>query len=823
MARIPTYQKDTYISDLDRLIGTDGDTNELVTKNFFLGNIAEYVIDKFIDPDAVSFTIPVLRDTQDTLGSNATRITGSIMSQDINPDGTKITITGDLTLERDQSDTTLTLISDGSNVDPGGEQHNPSIKFIQDGGAQNAAVGFNIIDDTSGGTIPGSGNRFWIVNAMDDNVGVGGITFGTAQVDGWENAIGRFMIRGDGKGLFGHPDSLYSKTLGSQFEIYDNRDENTTTDSSFSVYSVVDYAAPSGNEGAGGIKQILDVYNNGVFEQQQALMLIPGTNSSDFAASTPIAFYTNSDMDTVGPSGFAGMIFDSGNWLLDGSGTFTTTDPGYQLKVAGTGFFTDQVTIPETPVAGTDAASKAYVDAQNTGQVSGTGTTNTLPIWTDGPNSELGDSIVSELANRVYVAGSLLVGTNNVIPGTNALTAGENNNVLGNSSVAFGSNNEVSGNRCGGLGSNNLVAGGQVWATGDGNNVGIDKLNVGGNIVTAGFNNTVKSGSSCVVGTSNTLTNTTESSGINTNFAMGSQNTLNDAADGIVLGFNNTVNDNNSCVLGKSNITSAEDTYAIGKSNTLSSADDYVFGLNNTISSGADVAMALGHNNILSGGQSYAFGRNLEDGGEDNTVIIGRYNETPTATGRIVFGTGFSPTGRKNAIEIQNGTSDQSGLLFPALRLSRVYANDADAAAAGVEKGELYRSSNQVRINIDQTVQDARNNEGVAYLTPLLKTAVAGGSSGLAAGNYNLVLMSWTGGNGTYTLRLPQASQETNRFIRIATDGTLGTGAGDKINITANGSDTIDGAAFYQISKSYEGVAIYSTGTEWIVIQAKAH
>ena len=131
---------------------------------------------------------------------------------------------------------------------------------------------------------------------------------------------------------------------------------------------------PSGNEGAGGIKQILDVYDNGVFQQQEAMMLIPGTSASDFAASTPIAFYTNSNMDTASPSGFAGIIFDSGNWLLDGSGTFTTTDPGYQLKVAGTGLFTDQVTIPETPIAGTDAASKAYVDLQNTGQVSGTGT-----------------------------------------------------------------------------------------------------------------------------------------------------------------------------------------------------------------------------------------------------------------------------------------------------------------------------------------------------------------------------------------------------------------------------------------------------------------
>jgi hypothetical protein len=101
MARIPTYQKDIYISDLDRIIGTDGDTNELVTKNFFLGDIAEYVIDKFIDPDAVSFTIPVLRDTQDTLGANATRITGSIMSQDINPDGTKITIAGLLQVDKE--------------------------------------------------------------------------------------------------------------------------------------------------------------------------------------------------------------------------------------------------------------------------------------------------------------------------------------------------------------------------------------------------------------------------------------------------------------------------------------------------------------------------------------------------------------------------------------------------------------------------------------------------------------------------------------------------------------------------------------------------
>jgi len=475
------------------------------------------------------------------------------------------------------------------------------------------------------------------------------------------------------------------------------------------------------------------------------------------------------------------------------------------------------------PVAPQDAASKAYVDSQNTGQVSGTGTTNTLPIWSDGPNSVLSDSIISELANEITIDGDLRVGQNNTISGLlYSVAIGEDNMVLGNTAAAIGFNNAVEGNRCGALGANNIVTGGQVWATGDGNNVGIEKLNVGGNIVVSGFNNTVKSGNSCAVGSSNILTNTLEEQLVKTNFALGSSNTINDTTNGLALGFNNTIDNSDSCILGKSNTTSANDTYAVGKSNTLSSDDDYAFGLNNTLSGSADIAMALGHNNVLSGSQSYAFGRNLEDGGEDNTVIIGRYNTAPTATGRIVFGTGFSPTGRKNAIEIQAGTSAQSGLLFPALRLSNSYSNDAEAEAAGVEKGELYRSNNSVRINLNQNAQQsAINNEGFAYLTPQLLTASAGTSKNVNQ-NYNLVLLTWTGGNGIFTLNLPSATSNTNRLIRITTDGSLDAGAADKINITATGGQTIDGNPSFQISKRYEGLAVFSTGTEWIIIQAKA-
>lgn len=115
---------------------------------------------------------------------------------------------------------------------------------------------------------------------------------------------------------------------------------------------------------------------------------------------------------------------------------------------------------------------------------------------------------------------------------------------------------------------------------------------------------------------------------------------------------------------------------------------------------------------------------------------------------------------------------------------------------------------------------DART--GLAYLTPQLLTASATGL-GTIDPSYNLVLLNWTGGNGVYTLNLPLASANTNRLIRITTDGTLSSGAGDKIDITATGGETIDGNPSFRISKQYEGLAVFSTGTEWIIVQAKAH
>ena len=331
MANISLYELDAVIDPNDKVIGTDGTTgvDQGKTKNFTVSNLTSHVIDTLINPDATDFHIPVFN-------QGGVRITDSIISQNSSPSngvaGTEITIEGNLTLSRDQNDTTLTLISDISNTSPSGEAFNPSIHFIQDAGSQNAAIGFNIIDDTAGGTLAGTGNRFWIVNAMEDTVGSGGITFGTAQVDGWENSIARFMIRGDGKGLFGHPNENYGGTFDAQFEVYDDRTENTTTDFSLVSYGYVDIAEYPPSQGAGGIVSRVKVVDGETDLGTHEIGFVAGTTSSEIIATGAFAFYANSDMDTSSATGFSGNVGTNGKWNFGSS--FVAT-PASTVTVSG--------------------------------------------------------------------------------------------------------------------------------------------------------------------------------------------------------------------------------------------------------------------------------------------------------------------------------------------------------------------------------------------------------------------------------------------------------------------------------------------------------
>jgi len=86
-----------------------------------------------------------------------------------------------------------------------------------------------------------------------------------------------------------------------------------------------------------------------------------------------------------------------------------------------------------------------------------------------------------------------------------------------------------------------------------------------------------------------------------------------------------------------------------------------------------------------------------------------------------------------------------------------------------------------------------------------------------------LVKLTWTGGSGNMTMTLPDAttSKNTNRLIRFVTNGGFNTNT--RVNLTPLAGQELDGSSnSYELNVAYEGLMLWSSGTEWIIIQKKA-
>ena len=115
----------------------------------------------------------------------------------------------------------------------------------------------------------------------------------------------------------------------------------------------------------------------------------------------------------------------------------------------------------------------------------------------------------------------------------------------------------------------------------------------------------------------------------------------------------------------------------------------------------------------------------------------------------------------------------------------------------------------------------------VNYLVPTtLTVSVAGGTVDLGSSTYDdaeLIVLSWSGATGTVELTLPDATatNSTNRVIRIISDSTFTTST--HADLTPASGQNLDGSSsVYRINKEYEGITVWSNGTEWFIIQAKA-
>jgi len=110
------------------------------------------------------------------------------------------------------------------------------------------------------------------------------------------------------------------------------------------------------------------------------------------------------------------------------------------------------------------------------------------------------------------------------------------------------------------------------------------------------------------------------------------------------------------------------------------------------------------------------------------------------------------------------------------------------------------------------------------YIVPTNLTVSATQTVNLSDSAYDnsfLIKLTWSGATGNMTLNLPSAASSVNRTLRFASDSTFSSNT--RVYLTPIGGDEIDGSTdYYEINKAYEGIKIWSDGSEWFIIQKKA-
>jgi hypothetical protein len=459
----------------------------------------------------------------------------------------------------------------------------------------------------------------------------------------------------------------------------------------------------------------------------------------------------------------AGFVSTSGIGADQGSFTNITSGQTGVVTIRGNAIIGDastdilQISSSVSDYTGTSstAAGEILVSTAN-GQlvwapapssgITGSGTLNTIPVWTpDG--TKLGDSIITQAAagQGVTVTGGLDVTDDLNVTGSTevfgALTVNakftandvdkhvpsvvydaDAGQVLKNedSELAIGlgsvyptsvnyplwvqgrKNDDTARNIC-------------LQPVGGGVQIGVDNFNADKGSLATGYENEINGAFSFATGKTNVLGTSEATAAIGRlnevtglgSTAIGNNNTVT-KKNTVVIGRDNTANNEDNFILGWANTTQKIQSTAIGRSNNLNSAKIVAVGHANTSSGTTDLATSFGSQNNSQYSNSHLFGMNLQSS-QGKEVIIGKNNDTPSnpsgATTRganviIGVGAGSGAGANMNAVEYYGFTDGTMYVIYKALYNASSYANDTDAAAGGVPIGGLYRYNNDIKIRL---------------------------------------------------------------------------------------------------------------------------
>ena len=232
-------------------------------------------------------------------------------------------------------------------------------------------------------------------------------------------------------------------------------------------------------------------------------------------------------------------------------------------------------------------------------------------------------------------------------------------------------------------------------------------------------------------------------------------------------------------------------------------------GKTNTIVSTATNSAILGgfDNEVQSGGSGgMALGSNLQVNG-NNQVVLGRFN-TANNNSKLIVGAGFSNANRINAFEVKNTSQLKLG------KYGQTPANFPSPSTLETLVNVLVVAPNNNVIEIPITNSEFNSQKLLSSDRPV----TAGSLTNLGTSESKIVKISWTGITGNAILRLPAASNFTNKTIRFITDSSLPATATAQIQGNG-GTETINGStAGVTLTGTYQATMVWSDGTEWWVL-----
>lgn len=195
-------------------------------------------------------------------------------------------------------------------------------------------------------------------------------------------------------------------------------------------------------------------------------------------------------------------------------------------------------------------------------------------------------------------------------------------------------------------------------------------------------------------------------------------------------------------------------------------------------------------------------------GGTNGIFLVGNVD---TDSNNIYVGDGKVYTGGSNgsaSIENDDLTLVRGGTGNPEVK-----------ATDGVIRHTIYFDVNNGSDTTLSTPNGYVGQIAVAHeKTPRIEIGSSGGTTNSIDGK-DFYFLKFAGSNGNSTFNLPSAVTNQYRTLQFITNSTVSSNT--TWTLDATGAETIDGAGTYLINRGYEGIRLWSDGTEWIIIQAK--